>query len=85
MAALPEGERFAAWAEFMARESMEHQAIGITKTELRAAADATDDWIEANATSFNSALPQPARSTLTARQKKLLFMFIAARRFGVEL
>jgi hypothetical protein len=55
----------------------------LTKPELRAALDACDDWIEANAASFNSALPQPARGALTAPQKTYLFCYVAMRRAGL--
>lgn len=63
-----------------ARDNLED--LGVTKAELRAAVDATDAWIDANATSFNSTLPQPARGTLTATQKTLLFVYVAMRRQG---
>jgi hypothetical protein len=56
----------------------------ITKSQLRAAIDATDDWIEANAASYNSAIPQPARGALSTKQKARLFMMVASRRFGVS-
>lgn len=53
---------------------------GVTKPELRAAIDATDDWIEANQTSFNNALPQPFRGSATLTQKTFLFCYVAMRR-----
>lgn len=53
---------------------------GITKPDLKAAVDATDDWIESNQTSFNTALPQPFRSNATLLQKTFLFCFVAMRR-----
>ena len=52
------------------------------KTSVRAAIDATDDWIEANQASFNSALPQPLRSALSVSQKAWLFMLVAGKRFN---
>lgn len=54
----------------------------ITKAELRAAIDATDDWIDANATSFNQALPENVRTQLTAVQKNWLFSYVLAMRIG---
>lgn len=56
---------------------------GITKPDLKAAVDATDDWIEANQASFNSALPQPFRSTATLTQKTFVFCLVAMRRAGL--
>lgn len=51
-----------------------------TKPQLQAAAQAIDDWIEANQASFNTALPQPFRTTATAAEKAALFNFVALRR-----
>jgi hypothetical protein len=55
----------------------------VTKPELRAAVDATDDWIEANQTSFNQALPQPFRGSASLIQKTMLFAYVAFRRAGL--
>ena len=54
----------------------------IGKAALRGAVDAVDDWLDANATSFNQAIPQPARSALTAAQKLELLYIVARKRFG---
>jgi len=54
----------------------------VTKPELRAAVDATDDWIEANQAGFNAALPQPFRGAATVPQKTFLFCYVAMRRAG---
>jgi len=54
---------------------------GIKKPELRAAVNAADQWIDDNASSFNAALPQPARGILSSKQKALILMMIIARRF----
>lgn len=54
-----------------------------TKTELRAAVDACDTWVDGNASSFNSALPQPFRGQATADQKTLLLCHVAMRRAGL--
>jgi hypothetical protein len=57
---------------------------GVTKTDLLAAVNAADDWADANAGSFNAALPLPARNVLTARQKAALLMFVISKRFEVS-
>lgn len=80
---LNEQERTGLWTDFMRLLSRNREALGLTKAELRAAVDATDDWIDANQASFNSALPEPAKSALTGNQKVRLFMAVAAKRFEV--
>lgn len=58
-------------------------ALGaLTKADLRAAVDATDQWIDDNASAFNTALPLAARTNLTAAQKTFLFCYVALRRAG---
>ena len=61
MAALSENDRVSVWATVMERASEERASVNLTKEELRAAIDAVDDWIDANAASFNSALPCRSR------------------------
>lgn len=55
----------------------------VTKADLAAAIAATDDWIDANQTSFNTALPQPARGALSTAQKTFIFCMVAMRRAGL--
>jgi hypothetical protein len=55
----------------------------VTKTDLAAAVAATDDWIDDNAATYNSALPQPARGALSSAQKTFLFCYVALRRAGL--
>jgi hypothetical protein len=58
-------------------------AISVTKTQLRAAVDATDQWIEDNQAAYNTALPVAFRNAATLGQKTLLFCFVAMRRAGL--
>lgn len=58
---------------------------GITKADLLAAVNATDDWVEANQVSFNTALPQPFRGAASPQQKAALLAFVLRRRFGDPL
>lgn len=53
----------------------------LTKAQLDAAIAGIDDWIDTNAVSFNTSIPQPARSALTAAQKTELLYLIAKVRF----
>jgi hypothetical protein len=79
MAVLSDALRRALWAEFM---QVNAEAVGITKADLRAAVDAIDNWIESNTTSFNTAIPQPARNALTPSQKARLLAMVAVKRYG---
>lgn len=54
-----------------------------TKTDLAAAVGAVDDWADANAASYNAALPLPFRTTATAAQKSILLAYVAMKRTGV--
>lgn len=55
----------------------------VKKGDLRAAIDATDDWIEANGAAYNLALPLAFRTNATLQQKVLLFCYVAMRRAGL--
>lgn len=53
----------------------------LTDEEMLAFVGACDDWIVAHMSDFNLALPQPARSTLTPREKAWGFFLTARRRW----
>ena len=74
-------QRHDLWAELMRELSRQRASISLTKPELRAAVDAVDAWVEANAASYNSAIPQPARGALSAQQKAQLLMYVVTKRF----
>ena len=57
------------------------EVCGINKIDLLAAVDAADQWASDNATSFNSALPLPARTTLTTSQKARLLSAVIIKRY----
>lgn len=79
--ALPEGDRQATSAElgrlFSARGLL---CAGLTKADLKAAVDAVDGWLDTVATSYNNAIPQPARAALSNDQKALLLSYVARKR-----
>ena len=85
MAALDEANRTDVWAGYQHDESRLHRTLGLTKVELRAAVDATDDWIDDNAGAYNAAvnaaLPEPG--ALTTKQKTKMFLAVASRRYDV--
>lgn len=83
MAVLDNTSREQVWAEFMRKCSLSWEPLNLNKAELRAVVNAVDQWIEDNQASFNSALPEPGKSNLTAAQKVRLFMAVAAKRYEV--
>lgn len=56
----------------------------IVKADLRTAINDIDAWVDTNASAFNTAISQPARGALTARQKAALLMLVVTKRFGVS-
>jgi len=57
----------------------------ITKTELRAAIVATDAWVDANAASYNNALPVIFRNNASLQQKSLLLIAVILMRFNLGM
>lgn len=57
----------------------------VLKAQLRAVYDALDDWWEASgATAANTAIPQPQRGLLTARQKSAIFQLLLTKKYGAS-
>ncbi len=83
MAALPDADRIEITAKLQRLPQWLAIACGITKTDLKAAIDATDDWIDSYQTSFNNALPTAAKNNLNLTQKTLLFCYVAMKRAGI--
>lgn len=81
MAVLTTQERQELSAEIMRDISRLREPLNVTKAAVIAAIIATDDWVEANTASFNSALPLPARTDMTLKQKTQLFMRVVRKRF----
>ena len=81
MAELSSAKRQELWAELMRELSADGETVSVTKPELRAAVDALDTWLNDNAATVNAALPQPARSALSAAQKARMLMFIVRYRY----
>lgn len=78
MAAMTDPQRFDCWAELMRSQL---GSISISKTDLRAAVNAIDDFLVSNATAINNALPAAAKAGLTQPQKALLLMFVIEKRY----
>ena len=81
MAVLSNGARAGVSQRYASDISAIHEGIGgLSKAELRAAINGIDDWVDANAAAFNTAIPQPARGALTASQKARLLTIVVERR-----
>jgi len=82
---LSDEDRKSIWADFMSEAGARRNVIdGLLKQDLREAVDAIDAWIESSIPDFNSAIPQPARSNLTSRQKLEIFLAIIKHRWEVS-
>lgn len=84
MAVLSAEQREGVRGGFSAEMSVVREGVDATKPELAAAVAAIDDWIEANRAAFNAAIPEPARSGLTAKQKVKLHLAIMRRRWELS-
>ena len=80
MAALSDPLRVKLWRKFMESGNFPPTVL---KSDLRAAINAADDWVDSNASSYNTALPQPFRGAATSAQKALILAYIALERAGV--
>lgn len=84
MAVLSDPDRAALAADFQRTPlHIGNGAGGLTKADLRAAINGADDWADANATAYNSAIPQPARGAMTSKQKTLLLSYVILKRAGL--
>lgn len=84
MAVLSDPDRVLCWLEYMRdTANINNGASGLTKAQIRAAIDATDQWNEDNAASFNSALPAAYRNAATAKQKAIMQAIVSLKRHGV--
>lgn len=69
----------------LAREaSEEREGLELSKPDDRLAIAAIDAWVDDNRATFNAAIPEPARSTLTGRQKLRRFLGVVRIRFQEE-
>lgn len=80
--ALSSADRAAVNAELQRLFSVRSLPCGVTKADLRAAVDAIDQWCDDNQASFNTAIPQPARTALSADQKGWLLCYVVRKRIA---
>lgn len=81
--ALTTTERDQVWRAFM--RLINAEPCPYTKTILRTAVDNADDWADANATSYNTALNATFRTNATANQKAALLALVCWVRAGRPL
>lgn len=84
MAQLTEAERLQIWRGFMRVLSRSGDECGFVKSDLKAAVDALDVFLENNAAAINSALPASFRTAATVDQKAFLLAAVVLRRYNVE-
>ena len=85
MATLSTQDRTRLWRGFMRYISRKRETLdGMLKPDLQDAVNAADDWADAAAGSFNSALPDAFRTNATASQKALLLAIVVLMRYDVE-
>ena len=82
MAVLGASDRADVAAKFNSGVSQRRENFGaLVRADIVAAVNAADDWVVANAASFNAALPVAARNGLTAAQKAALLADVILRRY----
>jgi hypothetical protein len=82
MATMQDADRTAVAAQIQRDWSDTREVVaGVTKADVKAAVDAIDDWVHANASSFNNALPTAAKNGLTSAQKSRLLRDILRKRY----
>ena len=82
--ALTETERLAGARTWVKRVFVSrNETATVTASDVKAAFDAADGWIDSVQVSFNSALPEPFKSTATADQKALMLVFVVMKRAGL--
>lgn len=64
--------------------SQVRESISIGRQDLRDAINAADKWIDANAASFNNALPLISKTNLTVKQKSQLLVYVIRSRWEVS-
>lgn len=81
MAELNSQKRREVFADLMRLLSSNNETVSITKPDLRAVVDALDTFLNDNASTINSTIPQPGRSALSVSQKARILMLIIKQRF----
>lgn len=82
MAALSAGDRLLCYSDFVREVGADRETFnGVTRADIKAAVNALDDFLVANAAAINAAIPQPARASLTVAQKARMLMWVIRYRY----
>ena len=81
MAVLSDPDRADVRHDICTTLSRESVSVALTKAEWHAAVNAVDQWVEDNKGSYNTALPEPAKSVLTNGLKARLLTSVVEKRF----
>lgn len=84
MAELTSEQRRQVNAALMRTFSAFSEPIPVTKTDLRAAVDGLDTFLNNNGAAINSAIPQPARGALSTGQKAIVFTAVQIARYMID-
>lgn len=84
MAELTSEQRRRVNAAVMRSFSAYEEQVPINKTELRAAVDALDTFLNNNQAAINTAIPQPARGALSTGQKAVIFTAVQIARYMID-
>lgn len=84
MAVLTEAQRAEVLAQYMNWASNDGGELHLTKADLLAAVDSTDEWLDDNAAAYNNALPATAKAELSQHQKTYLLHYVAVQRAEVS-
>lgn len=86
MAALSTPIRQQIWRGLMRYWSRRIETItGLTKVDIQAAVNSADDWADANASAYNTALPVAFRTNASASQKALVLALVILARYDPAL
>ena len=61
------------------------QSVTVLKADIRAALNAIDDALDANAATINGWFPQPFRGAASPEQKALIVAVVALKRAGLPV
>jgi hypothetical protein len=81
MAVLSDPDRLSGYQDFLRLRNEARDPVEVTKPNVLLAFNALDDFMSANTTAINTAIPQPARSALTTQQKARLLIAVLERRY----
>jgi len=82
MATLPLNDQQKIWRGLMRYWSKDQIGIGIIKSDLLAAVQAIDTFLDTNSTAINNAFPIEARTNLTTTQKAIIVAVVALVRWN---